>query len=314
MKLRTTLCSALFAAALLPAFASAQAQGEDQASPQCAAGEINGISADNAATSVQLVCSAITSRVSPNNGASYRIDMGRLGRLAILTVRTIRSGEPDKSISVQLEGIEEVAVAAPRLGEAVATGKPFESTAGVDNLVREENRKYANKKRDGESLYGGGLYGMTLLGGEGDDNGAGLIGKYEYQMPGFGAGVSGFFNFELPFMAGFSVDGRKFFNESDFAPFAGGGLAYVGFSDSAYTYKEGDKYVSNASLGAYVSGGFEAFRSYENRLTIEARAFLPFSKAERCVEGELFDGSECNGKDTTYAVPVMINLTFLMPD
>jgi hypothetical protein len=297
---------------LLPVTAFAQASGEDQSAPQCAAGEINGISADNAATAVQLVCGAITSRVSADNGSSYRVDMGRLGRLAILTVRTIRAGEPDKSMSVQLEGIEEVAVAAPRLGEAVATGKPFESTAGVDNLVREENRKYAGKKRDGESLYGGGLYGMTILNGEGKDNGAGLIGKYEYQMPGFGAGVSGFFNFELPFMAGFSVDGRKFFSESDFAPFAGGGLAYVGFRDGSNSYTTGETYVSNASLGAYVSGGFEAFRSYQNRLTIEARAFLPFTAADKCTEGELFDSNDCG--DTAYAVPVMINVTFLMPN
>jgi hypothetical protein len=312
MNVRSTLLASLFAAFALPAVAVAQAQGEDQTVAQCAAGEINGISADNAATAVQLVCSAITSRVSPANGSSYRVDMGRLGRLAILTVRTIRAGEPDKAMSVQLEGIEEVAVAAPRLGEAVATGKPFESTAGVDNLVREENRKYAGKKRDGESLYGGGLYGMTLLNGEGEGNGAGLIGKYEYQMPGFGAGVSGFFNFEHPFMAGFSVDGRKFFSESDFAPFAGGGLAYVGFSDNTLEFKEGETYVSNASLGAYVSGGFEAFRSYQNRLTIEARAFLPFSAADKCTEGELFDSKDCG--DTAYAVPVMINLTFLVPN
>lgn len=310
MKRCTTLLSALLVAATLPSLASAQTQGEDQSLPQCAAGEINGITADNAATTVQLVCSEITSRVSPSNGNSYRVDMGRLGRLAILTVRTIRAGEPDKSISVQLEGIEEVAVAAPRLGEAVATGKPFEATAGVDNLVREENRKYSNKKRDGESLYGGGLYGMTILSGEGEDNGAGIIGKYEYQMPGFGAGVSGFFNFELPFMAGVSVDGRKFFSETDFAPFAGGGLAYLGFRDG--DGETGSRYVSNASLGAYVSGGFEAFRSYENRLTIEARAFLPFSAADKCVEGELFDNNDCG--DTAYAVPVMLNVTFLMPE
>ena len=312
MKLRSTLCSALFAAALLPAAASAQASGEDQALAQCAAGEINGISADNAATAVQLVCGAITSRVSPDNGSSYRVDMGRLGRLAILTVRTIRAGEPDKSLSVQLADIEEVAIAAPRIGEAVATGKPFAASATVDNLVREENRKYAGKKREGESLYGGGLYGMTLLGGEGEDNGAGLIGKYEYQMPGFGAGVSGFFNFELPFMLGASVDGRKFFSESDFAPFAGGGLAYVGFSDKPYDFNQDKRYVSNASLGAYVSGGFEAFRTYQNRLTVEARAFLPFSAADRCTEEELFASDRCN--ETTYAVPVMINVTFLMPD
>lgn len=312
MKRCTTLLSALLVAATLPAIASAQTQGEDQSLPQCAAGEINGITADNAATTVQLVCGEITKRVQPNNGNSYRVDMGRLGRLAILTVRTIRAGEADKSISVQLEGIEEVAVAAPRLGEAVATGKPFDATAGVDNLVREENRKYANKKRDGESLYGGGLYGMTLLNGEGEDNGAGLIGKYEYQMPGFGAGVSGFFNFELPFMAGFSVDGRKFFSESDFAPFAGGGLAYVGFRDGSNSLQTGESYVSNASLGAYVSGGFEAFRSYQNRLTIEARAFLPFSAADKCVEGDFTESNDCG--DTAYAVPVMINLTFLMPD
>jgi len=297
---------------MLPAVAFAQATGEDQSFAQCAAGEINGISADNAATAVQLVCGAITSRVSPNNGSSYRVDMGRLGRIAILTVHTIRAGEADKSLSVQLADIEEVAIAAPRIGETVATGKPFESTAGVDNLVREENRKYAGKKRDGESLYGGGLYGMTILNGEGEDNGAGLIGKYEYQMPGFGAGVSGFFNFEHPFMAGFSVDGRKFFSESDFAPFAGGGLAYVGFSDNSYDFKEGETYVSNASLGAYVSGGFEAFRSYQNRLTIEARAFLPFTAADKCTEGELFDSNDCG--DTAYAVPVMINVTFLMPN
>ena len=312
MKLRTTLCSALFAAALLPAAASAQATGEDNTLAQCAAGEMNGISADNAATAVQLVCGAITSRVSPNNGSSYRVDMGRLGRIAILTVRTIRAGEADKSLSVQLADIEEVSVAAPRIGESVATGKPFAASATVDNLVREENRKYAGKKRDGESLYGGGLYGMTILNGEGEDNGAGLIGKYEYQMPGFGAGVSGFFNFEYPFMAGFSVDGRKFFNESDFAPFAGGGLAYVGFSDKNFEFKEGDKYVSNASLGAYVSGGFEAFRTYQNRLTVEARAFLPFTAADKCTEGEFLDINDC--PDTAYAVPVMINVTFLMPN
>ena len=288
---------------LLPAVAFAQAPGEDQSVAQCAAGEINGISADNAATAVQLVCGAITSRVSPNNGSSYRVDMGRLGRIAILTVRTIRAGEPDKSLSVQLADIEEIALAAPRIGESVATGKPFAASATVDNLVREENRKYAGKKRDAESLFGAGLFGASLLGANGDANAAGLIFKWEYQAPGFAAGASGFFGIESPALGGFSVDGRKFFSEADFSPFAGGGLAYVGF--------DADK-VSNGSLGAYVSGGFEAFRTYQNRLTIEARAFLPFSEAESCVEGELFESNECS--DTTYAVPVMINLTFLMPD
>jgi hypothetical protein len=291
---------------MLPITAFAQASGEDQSLAQCAAGEINGISADNAATAVQLFCGAITSRVSPANGSSYRVDMGRLGRLAILTVRTIRAGEPDKAMSVQLEGIEEVAVAAPRLGEAVATGKPFASSATVDNLVSEENRKYAGKKRDGESLYGGGLYGSTLVGGEGDDNGAGLIGKFEYQMPGFGAGVSGFIPFESPYLLGVSVDGRKFFSESDFAPFAGGGLAYVHFDDDS---------SRNSSLGAYVSGGFEAFRTYQNRLTVEARAFVPFSNSEKCtVVYSDFGGTEDKCEAGTFVVPLMINVTFLMPN
>ena len=310
MKTPHTLLATLLVAAL-PSLAAAQnATGEDLAPSQCAAGEINGISADNAATAVQLVCSEITSRVSPNNGTTYRVDMGRLGRIAVLTVRTIRTGEPDKSISTQLQGIEEVAIAAPRLGEAVATGKSFESTAGVDNLVLDENRKYANKKRDGESLYGGGLYGMTLLGGDGEDNGAGIIGKYEYQMPSFAAGVSGYFNFELPLMAGVSVDARKFLNESDFAPFAGGGLTYMGFSND--TGESNSSYVSNASLGAYVSGGFEAFRSYRNRLTIEARAILPFSAADRYEVGSDWGTDKKSGTD--YVVPVMLNFTFLMPD
>ncbi len=278
---------------LLPAVAFAQATGEDQSVAQCAAGEINGISADNAATAVQLVCGAITSRVSPNNGSSYRVDMGRLGRIAILTVRTIRAGEADKSLSVQLADIEEIAIAAPRIGEAVATGKPFAASATVDNLVREENRKYANKKRDGESLFGAGLFGLSLLGAKGDANGAGLIGKWEYQAPAFAAGMSGFFGIESPALGGISVDGRKFFSEADFAPFAGGGLAYVGFANDN---------VSNGSLGAYVSGGFEAFRTYQNRLTIEARAFLPFSAAETTEGG------------SSLVFPVMLNLTFMMPD
>jgi hypothetical protein len=86
----------------------------------------------------------------------------------------------------------------------------------------------------------------------------------------------------------------------------------VGFSDKNFEFKEGDTYVSNASLGAYVSGGFEAFRSYQNRLTLEARAFLPFSAADKCTEGELFESNDCG--DTAYAVPVMINVTFLMPN
>ncbi len=303
MKLRTTLCSALFAAALLPAAAFAQAPGEDQSVAQCAAGEINGISADNAATAVQLVCGAITSRVAPNNGSSYRVDMGRLGRIAILTVRTIRAGEPDKSLSVQLADIEEIALAAPRIGESVATGKPFAASATVDNLVREENRKYAGKKRDAESLFGAGLFGASLLGANGDANAAGLIFKWEYQAPGFAAGASGFFGIESPALGGFSVDGRKFFSEADFSPFAGGGLAYVGF--------DADK-VSNGSLGAYVSGGFEAFRTYQNRLTVEARAFLPFSEAEGECTYDFTDGETCT--TGAYVVPVMLNLTFMMPN
>ena len=289
---------------MLPVTAFAQASGEDQSFAQCAVGEINGISADNAATAVQLVCNAITSRVSPDNGSSYRVDMGRLGRLAILTVRTIRAGEPDKAMSVQLEGIEEVAVAAPRLGEAVATGKPFASSATVDNLVSEENRKYAGKKRDGESLFGAGLFGLSLLGANGDANGAGLIGKWEYQAPGFAAGASSFFGIESPLFVGISVDGRKFFSEADFAPFAGGGLAYVGFYNDE---------VSNGSLGAYVSGGLEAFRTYQNRLTIEARAFLPFSESEGGCTYDYTDGSE-DCSSAAYVVPVMLNLTYMMPN
>lgn len=43
--------------------------------------------------------------------------------------------------------------------------------------------------------------------------------------------MSGFFGVEFPIIAGISVDGRKFFSEADFAPFAGGGLAYVDFAN-----------------------------------------------------------------------------------
>ncbi|MGH7269249.1 MAG: hypothetical protein ACREJ3_02365, partial [Polyangiaceae bacterium] len=110
--------------------------------PSCRLGTHGGIDYNDAATATQIVCTELSRADAPLD-AHYRVDLGALGTIVVLTVSRERPGEPgstDDSRQVSLHGIEEIAIAAPRVATAIVTGVPLKDTATVENITSQEAR------------------------------------------------------------------------------------------------------------------------------------------------------------------------------
>jgi hypothetical protein len=259
--------------------AAAPSTGITVTIPQCRLADHAGIDDADAWTAGQLVCAEI-SHAGPPEGARYRVSLGKLGSVIILSVA--REGETLGSTAdsreLRLQGIEEVSVAAPRIAESIVHGAPLRETERVDNLVGEETR--VPKSKPGKAHFAVGLVGQLppLDRGIAPAPGASLDLHYEtstFEVGGamrFGGGSSsetapsiGFFNL--------SLGGRLFTTKEDMSPYFGAGLSWgylnlkvpeTGFS--------GD----NSGLGAFVDAGVEVMRTHHAHLSAGLRLDLPF--------------------------------------
>jgi hypothetical protein len=263
---------------------------------RCTTGAHSGTYDGEAETATQITCDELR-RVGARG--DYEVSVSKLGSATFLSVRD-PTGE---SRRLQIGGIEEVPIAAPRMAEALVQRTSVKSTQQVDNVVEEETRTY--RKQNGEALAGIGLAGMHVFGAD------------AFAMPAFNL-RGAYETLDFAVVADLRIGGttndsakqhvsalsigagaRYFFSRGDVTPFAGGGLSYTALS---YSYDwEGDA----SGIGAYAEAGIEALRTHKGRLAFDMRVEAPFYQISltRYASG----GSD---ERKVYAMPVTFGLAY----
>jgi hypothetical protein len=275
-------------------------------SAACIAGTSEGIPRGDAHTAAALVCQALRDtgadvsaepvdpELATGRGAAYRIDIRPLGSLVFMQViYESPIGTPVQSRSLQLNGIEEVSVAAPRVADSIVHGTPLEKTAKVTTLVGAETRVYP--KKYGETLFAFGLLGYALP--DKTVGGYGVFGRLYYEAERYAVGLdlrlgtSGDSNGDSS-LIGVSVGARYFLNAEDISPFVGGGVGilwlrqkgnYASTPTSTSAYYPEDDYrtqLSGSGLAAFGEVGVEFLRMHNTRLDTFLRADAAFFDME----------------------------------
>lgn len=310
MSVRTRVMS--FALVLLfPALARAA----EPAPAACLIGAHPGIGDADAETAASLVCEELARLGHPVGApalqpgallSAYRVELRPLGSSVFLTLaREAPIGTTVATRRVQLANLSEVAVAAPRIADALVAGRELGASATVDNLVGEETRAY--RKRSGEFLWGIGI-GGTGFAGAGGGLSPNLALVAQYQGPRFAIDTD--LHIAIPTggciedacsdntLVSWGLGARYFFTDGDFSPYAGGGLA-LGLLDVQSANFYGDQF----GVGAYLRVGVEVLRTHAVRLAFDLRADIPFFG----IEEYSFDSSATASK---YVVPVTLGATF----
>jgi hypothetical protein len=235
-------------------------------------GDFGGFAPADARTSAILVCKALRdlganvstepvdpAQVAPSRNA-YRTDLHKLGSVLVLDVDfEAPVGTRARGRSLQLNGVEEVSVAAPRIAESLLRGTPVDQTAKVQTLVGGETRSYP--KQYGETKVGIGVLGFALPGDT--FAGYGIFGRVYYEAARYAVGLALRFGTSSSgegdaSLIDISVGARYFLNEADTSPFVGGGVGILWLGvDRTYTAppKAGSLVTSSSLHGS----GFDAF-------------------------------------------------------
>jgi hypothetical protein len=227
-------------------------------------GEHDGVPEPDARTSARLVCDEIARESAGAWTGTYRVSMSRLGTNIILSVRADGvNGGTVRLRTLRLGRIEEAALAAPRLAEAIVRDIPIEETEKVGNLTGGETARI--QKKPGEFKLGIGVGGVLLSTADTTAS-ALLLVRAHYETPRFAVGgemrVST--NAPMPYF-GLGVGGRYFTSDADVSPFFGGGLALVAL----------DSYDSKSGLAAYGELGLQMLRTHRARFTLDLRVDAP---------------------------------------
>lgn len=289
--------------------------------PSCRLSEHTGVDDGDAATAGRLVCAEIARAGGAASGARYRVSLGTLGSLVILSVAREADalGSTADSREMTLHGIEEVAVAAPRIADSIVRGTPLPETQTVDNIVGQETREPAT--RPGKLHFAIALTGTFAPFDQGLGVGPGGILDLHYEMSQvefggslrFGGGSSSDTSPSVAFFAA-SMGGRYFTSAKDVSPYLGGGLAWSFYSVSVPSGFDGQ----NSGLGAYFDAGVEVMRTCHAHLAIGVRVDMPFFALNNDVNDVVVGSGFANGsapptvQRTLYYVPVSIEarLTF----
>jgi hypothetical protein len=277
------------------------------ATPACSLGAHAGIPDADASTAAQIVCDEIF-KLGATPGVRYRVGLGKLGNVLILSV-TVESapGTIQDHKQLQLSGIEEVSVAAPRIAESVVHGTPLTQTQKVDNIVGDEARK--PRKKSGSTHFALGLIGVMPPLSSGGSPAPGIDLEFSYESGSFAlaaglraATTGGQDNTHVGYVA-LAIGGRYFLTDTDIAPYIGGGLAWTGLS----VRTNGNTY-DNGGLGAYTEIGVQALRTHRTHLTLGLRADLPFYSLKGSSVYDTATASYSSAVPSLYYVPLTIGL------
>ena len=286
---------------------------------RCLLKEAGDIPAAEAGTAVGLICDDLR-RESGDRGA-FEIRLGVLGSLVIVSATRLDTGE---SISVRVEGLEELPLASARIAEALVRHRTVVSTQRVDNLLAEETRE-ARVKR-GSVKFTLGVADLESIGH--GARGAGFSLGLAYATPRFALPAEMRFAWDdnaypEPGMNLFSVSlgGRGYLSKRDVSPFVGGGLGLLRLEayEGEYPYPGGPSsgyfQAEWFGLAPYVEAGVELLRLHRSRIALHVRADFALASLQS-QEIEVWSEWDLPGSaprvypaQSRYVVPVSIGIS-----
>ncbi len=290
----SALILALAAITVTP-FAHAQTQ-----EAACVLGVHDGIEEFDASTVATLVCGELRKAGLPvalkpvtlvdANAATYRTELHRLGQSIIIRViEHDAQGRDVNAREAQVYRLEEVSVVAPRLAQAMASGRSLAQTRGVSNLSIAETRPQLKIRT--EELFTVGIGGQYMLGNDELPSAIGVeLGLHRQSARYDFGGNMRFLGSSKAGMFALGVSGRYFFTEDDFSPFLGGGLNLLSLSA-----QNNDVEYRKSTLGVQLEAGVEFMRFSDSRVGALVRVDLPFAS---------LDAKDSTKKDSLYVVPV----------
>jgi hypothetical protein len=285
--------------------------GADEAF-RCELVEGRGLSAADAATAADLLCQQL--RLASAGRGRYGVRLTTLGSTVILEATR---EQPNGALTVRLDGIEELAGAAPRIADALVHGRPLATTQRVDNLIEVETRRAPTKKGSMKFTLGVADVESPGWGGRATGFSLGLM----YATPGFalpaefrfawGDSSSGEKYLEL---VSFSVGGRAYLSKRNTSPFLGGGLGILGLSANDDNWPTSQFHGQRTGIAPYLEGGVEMLRLHRARIALLLRADFPTGSLS---SPEIIDWNSRNQRvlfpaQSRYIVPLTIgvNLAF----
>jgi len=279
---------------------------------RCGLVEARGLPPADAATATELLCEQFR-RASSGQGA-YGVRLTTLGKTVILEATR---DQPTGSLTVRLEGIEELPAAAPRIADALVHGKALATTQRVDNLLEAETRRAPTKKGSVKFTVGVADIESAGWGARAPGFSLGLM----YATPGFALptefrfGSSGSSNGEKDLtLLSFSVGGRAYLSKANTSPFLGGGLAILNVAASEYNLPTSRFDAQRTGIAPYVEGGVEMLRLHRARIALLVRADFPTGslRSEETLDWNSRGRQVLLPAQSKYIVPVTIgvNLAF----
>ncbi|MXY08141.1 MAG: hypothetical protein F4Y61_05790 [Rhodothermaceae bacterium] len=267
----------------------------------------------DAQTSALLVCQALRSRgidvgepvyEVPDTANVYRVGVHFLGEAVLLRVsHEVPVGTIIRERQVRLASIEEAFDAAGRLALALESEETVESTATMETLITEDLVAEI-------SLWEFGLV-AAVAPGENATPAPGFLLGWHYETPRFGIFADFLFanndNDENRFQYGtITVGGRYFLTDKAIAPWISGGASMLFGTRSNEFEQEG------SGIGVFGAVGLEVLRFNRNRLAVELRLSLPFSKLSHDEYDPFFDFE--NGEPVVsdrYVAPISLSIAYL---
>ena len=286
----------------------------DTTTAACLIHNPSGIGDSDAHTAALLVCQALRGKGIdvgepvydvPDMASVYRVGVHFLGEAVLLRVSyEVPVGTIVRERQVRLASIEEAFDAAGRLVAALDSEEAVESTATMETLITEDLDSDV-------SLWAFGLF-AAFAPGENVTPAPGFMLGWHYETPRFGIFTD--FHFannesdESHFQYGtLAVGGRYFLQDKAIAPWIGGGASVLFGTESDEFRQDG------SGIGVFGAVGLEMLRFNRNRLAIEFRLNLPFSKLPDSENNDFYSDLE-NGTNVgpdQYVIPVSLSLSYL---
>ena len=273
------------------------------------------IAEPDAQTSALLVCQALRSRgidvgepvyEVPDTANVYRVGVHFLGDAVLLRVsHEVPVGTIIRERQVRLASIEEAFDAAGRLAAALESEETVESTATMETLIAEDLAADI-------SLWALGLV-AAVAPGENATPAPGFLLGWHYETPRFGIFADFLFanneKEESRFQYGtITIGGRYFLNDKAIAPWISGGASMLFGTRSDEFEQDG------TGIGVFGAVGLEVLRFNRNRLALELRLSLPFSKLSHDEYYFDYNFDFENGEPETsdrYVAPMSLSITYL---
>ena len=264
-----------------------------QITATCSLGDHPGIDADEARTAADLICHDLARHAVTNT--NHEVRFGKLGGRTIVTLAS-RSGNTYDERRTFVSSLDEVAVAGPRLSEALASGKPLEETRNVDNVLVSESQ--TARMQRGSMAVDASVFGATALGASSGAS-AGVDVGFHYRAGSFGVGMHGRAGGigsgdEKLALASIDVGGRFYLTASEIAPYVGAGLGFSYFE----LYRKNEASPEGSGVGAFGELGLELLRTHSVGMATSLRVDAPFYALK-------------TANASTYAVPLSLNLGLL---